>query len=457
MSEETEISGDFSTNETIFGEDQTNANILKDYILINNEKIKKSQAKTLFGTEEEKGIKISEPKQDSAKFIKKLPVANQNHNPDAFLTNETSVSEEKLNENIFGESIPSIYESINDEKFIRKVLNDTEDESKVNIIKIDPMKEIPKDYLFEQSLDLLNTRSDLAANSSQNKVILHIENDMDITEQYKKENTFDGSVISNSKSSYLLINGSEKCPKYDRFTQKGHLNEHFEDVQEKKKTQHICSNCGVNFGEKSSLKEHISLVHEGKKGVLNDGKCPRCDKQFVHKDNILKHIKAVHEKIKPYKCPICNKGFTEKTHLKLHIEAVHEGKKPHICPKCGVGFGKKSSLTKHVGSVHEGKKPNPTKQYKCPICNKIFPHQGNLSRHIRAVHEGKKFNCDMCEASFWENHDLKKHVAFIHEQIVPLVCSICSAPYISKSSLEKHFARCVFQEQQRKKQIEQAY
>ena len=143
--------------------------------------------------------------------------------------------------------------------------------------------------------------------------------------------------------------------------------------------------------------------------------------------------------------------------MTFHIEAVNEGKKPNICSKCGVGFGKKSGLIKHVGSVHEGKKPDPTKQRKCSICNTIFSNQGNLSKHIRAVHEGKKFNCDMCEAFFWENHTLKEHVALVHEQIVPLVCSICSKSYISKSSLEKHLARCVFQEKQRTKQIEQAY
>ena len=451
MSEETEISRDFLTNETSFSEDKTNANIINDYISMSDGKII-----SLFGTEEE--INKSWPSQVPTNFIKKGPGINkwQDRNPDIEFFIKESVNEEKTNENAFHE-----YDSIKNEKFMKnqpKPLDSSKEKSNVNIIKVDPMKEIPNQiYCFKQSPNLLNIQSTLENTSSKSTVILHIEDGTDITQQYKKENTFDGNVISNSKSTYLLINGSEKCPKYDkRFTQKGHMKEHFEAFHEKKK-MHICSNCGVSFGEKSSLKEHISLVHEGKKGLLNDGKCPRCDKQFVHKDNILKHIKAVHEKIRPYKCPICNKGFTEKTHLKLHIEAVHEGKKPHICPKCGVGFGKKSSLTKHVSSVHEGKKPHPTKQYKCSICNKIFPHQGNLSRHIRAVHEGKKFSCVMCEASFWENNGLKRHVALTHEQIVPFVCSICSAPYISKSSLEKHFARCVFQEQQRKKQMEQAY
>ena len=96
MSEETEISRDFLTNKTIFSEDETNANILKDYTLINDEKIKKSQAKTLFGTEEE--LNKSWPRQVSTNFIKKLPM--QNHTPEVLLT---SVIKETLNRNIFSE------------------------------------------------------------------------------------------------------------------------------------------------------------------------------------------------------------------------------------------------------------------------------------------------------------------------------------------------------------------
>ena len=336
MSEETEISRDFLRNETLFSEDKTNANILKDYISISDENIIK-----LFGTAVE--INKSWPRQVSTNFIKKWPgIKWQDRNPDAeFFTNERSVNEEKTNENAFDE-----YDSINDEKFMKnqpKSLDSSKEESNVNIIKVDPMKEIP----------------------------------------------------------------------YQMFTQKGHLKEQFEVFHEKKK-MHICSNCGVSFGEKSSLKEHISLVHEGKKGLLNDGKCPRCDKQFVDKGNILKHIKAVHEKIKPFNCSVCNADFTEKGGLAMHIKTVHEKKKPYICSICSVAFGQKSILKQHIASVHEGKKPDPTKQRKCSICNKIFSHQGNLSKHTRAVHEGKKFNCDMCEASFWENHALTKHIALSH-------------------------------------------
>ena len=95
--------------------------------------------------------------------------------------------------------------------------------SNVIIIKVDPMKEMPdQNYCFKQSPNLVNIQSSLEDTSSKSTVILQIEDDMVITQQYKKENTFNGNVISSSKSTDLFINGSEKCPKYDkRFTQKG--------------------------------------------------------------------------------------------------------------------------------------------------------------------------------------------------------------------------------------------
>ena len=130
MSEETEISRDFLTNETIFSEDKTNTNILKDYNSISDENIIK-----LFGTEVE--INKSWPRQVSTNFIKKWPgIKWQDRNPDAeFFTNERSVNEEKTNENAFDE-----YDSINDEKFMKnqpKSLDSSKEESNVNIIKVD--------------------------------------------------------------------------------------------------------------------------------------------------------------------------------------------------------------------------------------------------------------------------------------------------------------------------------
>ena len=38
------------------------------------------------------------------------------------------------------------------------------------------------------------------------------------------------------------------------------------------------------------------------------------------------------------------------------MESVHEEKKPHKCPICDHSFSQKNDLKRHVESVHEGKK-----------------------------------------------------------------------------------------------------
>ena len=53
--------------------------------------------------------------------------------------------------------------------------------------------------------------------------------------------------------------------------------------------------CEKAFKEEQGLKDHIRIVHEGKRV-----KCPECDKPFVSKSTLKKHIDAVHEKKKPH-------------------------------------------------------------------------------------------------------------------------------------------------------------
>ena len=51
----------------------------------------------------------------------------------------------------------------------------------------------------------------------------------------------------------------------------------------------------------------------------------------------------------------------------LPIATQHEGKKPYNCEICNAGFSQNVQLRAHIAVVHQGKSP-----YSCPICNKEF-------------------------------------------------------------------------------------
>ena len=46
------------------------------------------------------------------------------------------------------------------------------------------------------------------------------------------------------------------------------------------------------------------------------------------------------------------KSFGTKEYVKEHVEIVHEGKKPFKCEYCDVSFGRKPDLKKHVTYKH---------------------------------------------------------------------------------------------------------
>ena len=87
----------------------------------------------------------------------------------------------------------------------------------------------------------------------------------------------------------------------------------------------MCSICDYSCATNANLKNHINVVHEGKK----PSKCLICDSIGTSKPG-MKYIDAIHKEKKPYKCSICNYSCTTKGSLKIHIDAIYEGKKPHI-------------------------------------------------------------------------------------------------------------------------------
>jgi hypothetical protein len=146
-----------------------------------------------------------------------------------------------------------------------------------------------------------------------------------------------------------------------------------------------CSQCDKNpFYTEQKLKEHVEIVHEGKKIPYNFNNridaCAECGENFSSKSRLNLHMISVHV----HKCPLCDRYFKDKDQLKVHVEIVHEGKKPYAyaCLICDLRFSTQHSMTSHINAVHE-----KVKTANCVFCNRSFSNKRQLKNHIGKVHE----------------------------------------------------------------------
>ena len=88
-------------------------------------------------------------------------------------------------------------------------------------------------------------------------------------------------------------------------------------------------------------------VHEG----LKPYQCDKCDYKAALKTTLKEHISSIHEG-GAHKCHLCDKGFACKFNLKLHVTTVHEKLKNHKCIYCEIAYGQKGDLNRHIKKVH---------------------------------------------------------------------------------------------------------
>ena len=97
----------------------------------------------------------------------------------------------------------------------------------------------------------------------------------------------------------------------------------------------------AHFDDKNSKQ----FIHSKSKSVPKDKLfvCTRglCGKKFAYKSSLRKHITSIHDDIK---CGECGVSFTKISKMKLHIRTVHEGLRPqpHQCTICFKTFSQMS-------------------------------------------------------------------------------------------------------------------
>ncbi|XP_019633991.1 PREDICTED: gastrula zinc finger protein XlCGF8.2DB-like [Branchiostoma belcheri] len=234
---------------------------------------------------------------------------------------------------------------------------------------------------------------------------------------------------------------------------KGNMKQH--DQMHSQDSVLSCEKCSYTTTRQFAYKMHLKYHHSSERPF----KCQTCRKAFAAKSVLRNHLK-VHSDDRPFKCPTCEYSARTKGSLVAHISR-HKKEKPFLCAECGYRSFLKTEMEKHM-RIHTGLHP-----YKCDQCDytavqkiclevHMTKHTGhlpficgecghrsamksNLVVHMR-THTGiKPFKCPHCkEYSGASNQSLRRHIAYLHLGVTPVVCMGCSYEPKHKGALRKH-------------------
>ncbi|CRK95904.1 CLUMA_CG009350, isoform A [Clunio marinus] len=233
---------------------------------------------------------------------------------------------------------------------------------------------------------------------------------------------------------------------------KANIARHMNTHKDLRTRYYHCQICESSFFDKHGLKTHVIGVHEKPKH-LNCSLCRRtfrterglkshklrpcrlpceiCGKS-IGKNGLKEHLNVMHFKIKPYECDICGKKFRSKTeithHLNTHISLEHRTR-DYQCDHCEASFFDKCGLQRHTLNMHE--KPE---HLTCSLCSRTFKTEEGLKNHKLRPH---RLPCEVCGKSIGKN-ELRRHLNTVHFNIKPYQCNICGKKFGKKSHLTRH-------------------
>ncbi|XP_071513038.1 uncharacterized protein [Panulirus ornatus] len=181
---------------------------------------------------------------------------------------------------------------------------------------------------------------------------------------------------------------------------------------------HVCKVCGKGFRQLAQLLNHQVLHISSAKDLptwAQKGYCSECKRWFGDKKTLRLHISAVHLKVKPHACPHCSYRCSRKFDLKVH-QRQHTGERPHKCELCGWQCRDHNALRRHK-LIHLHLKP-----LKCPhaFCQFESRHTAYFKRHVAKKHPEAEaiYKCQICSMETPKLQEYISHSTNHEKQLV---------------------------------------
>ena len=193
--------------------------------------------------------------------------------------------------------------------------------------------------------------------------------------------------------------------------------------------QHVCSQCGKAFAEKSKLTTHLRS-HSNERLFV----CDVCGQAFKTNTILRCHIKYLHtERPKDFSCEICDRRFVSIYNLNTHQNVTHSSVRPFECEICGKSFKTRYALEKNHMPCHQ----ENGQLFSCYLCPKSFKKKEYLNLHLKRHKNERTHFCETCDKGFFDNKTLREH-SRIHSGEKPYSCAICEYKCALKGNLTKH-------------------
>ena len=137
------------------------------------------------------------------------------------------------------------------------------------------------------------------------------------------------------------------------------------------KQQHICEECGSNFGSLKAKRRHFTIKHQAQLLVHN---CGDCGQRYQTRNSLARHVNKKKKSSKGMKRPTRR---PQPADFKMALGGGLKYKQQHICEECGSNSSPKTKR-RHLTIEHQAQ----LLVHNCRDCGKRYQTRNSLARHV---------------------------------------------------------------------------